>query len=209
MIRDVDLNSYLPPYLKGYKEIAETLKAEDPEFRLLWEQVDRLLKNQFIEDSDEYGISRREEILGVLPSSYDTLESRRSRVQALWWNPSPYSIGAFVAKIADLCSENGYEVDKSRLQDYWVGVITHLSKFGQVDSLNQLALGMPPCNVVVEIRNEIITQVCAAIIYAGSYISSGSECILSEGGNRDEDLITQGPYIGTGVNSYTSITLTM
>lgn len=188
MIREVDLNSYLPPYLKGYKEIAETLKAEDPEFKLIWEQVDRLLKNQFIEDADEYGISRREEIIGILPSSQDTLESRRSRVQALWWNPTPYSIRAFVAKIADLCSENGYEVDKTRLAEYWLGLTTHLSQYGQVDNLKHLILGMPPCNIVVEAVNEIVTQVCAAIVYAGTVLTVGAMQHLDNDVHDEEDV---------------------
>ena len=268
MIREVDLNSYLPPYLKGYKEIAETLKAEDPEFRLLWEAVDRLLKNQFIEDADEYGISRREEIIGILPSSQDTLESRRSRVQALWWNPTPYSIRAFVAKVADLCKENGYEVDKTRLEEYWLGLTTHLSRYGQVDNLKQLILGMPPCNIVIEALNEIVTLVCAAIVYAGTVVTVGNHqhldndlhedeeqyinpkalvasvgelyensegnfgrdtpvelpeqlisagfgvgtddhCVLSEGGNRDEDLTTKEPYAATAVLCAAFVTLAM
>ena len=188
MIRDVDLNSYLPPYLKGYVEMAETLKAEDPEFKLLWTQVDRLLKNQFIEDADEYGISRREEIIGILPSSQDTLESRRSRVQALWWNPTPYSIRAFVAKIADLCSENGYSVDKTRLEEYWLGLTTHLSNYGQVDNLKQLILGMPPCNIVVEAWNEIVTQVCASIVYAGTVLTVGALQHLDNDVHADEEI---------------------
>ncbi|OON85927.1 hypothetical protein BXO88_09890 [Oribacterium sp. C9] len=188
MIREVDLNSYLPPYLKGYKEIAEALKAEDPEFGLLWEQVDRLLKNQFIEDADEYGISRREEILGILPSNLDTLESRRSRVQTLWWNPTPYSIRAFTAKIADLCSENGYEIDKSKLQEYWLGLTTHLSKYGQLDNLRQLVVGMPPCNMVVDVINEIVTQICAAVVYAGTVLTVGSVQHLDNDIHSDDEL---------------------
>lgn len=188
MIREVDLNSYLPPYLKGYKEIAETLKAEDPEFKLLWEAVDRLLKNQFIEDADEYGISRREDIIGILPSSQDNLESRRSRVQALWWNPTPYSIRAFVAKIADLCGENGYEVDKTRLEEYWLGLTTHLSRYGQVDNLKQLILGMPPCNIVIEAVNDIVALVCAAIVYAGTVVTVGNHQHLDNDVNDEENI---------------------
>lgn len=269
MIRDVDLNSYLPPYLKGYKEIAETLKAEDPEFKLLWENVDRLLRNQFISTSDEYGISRRESIIGILPSSQDTLESRRSRVQALWWNPTPYSIRAFVAKIADLCGEGNYAVDKTKLEEYWLGLTTHLSQYGQVDMLRQIVLGMPPENIVVEVWNNIVTEVCAAILYAATVLTVGASqhldndihaddesmyinpkalvasvgevyencegnfgrnvsvtmpeygvyaafgvgaddhCVLSEGGNRDEELDTSVPSMATGIVQWSAITLTM
>lgn len=63
MIRDVDLVSYLPPYLVGYEENHATLEAENPEFILVWNAADRVLYNEFIETANEYGISRFEKIL--------------------------------------------------------------------------------------------------------------------------------------------------
>ena len=82
MIREVDLVSYLPPYLQEYnQETVAALEAENPEFRLIWEASDRVLYNEFIATADEYGISRFEKILNILPSKEDTLESRRARVQ--------------------------------------------------------------------------------------------------------------------------------
>ena len=55
MIREVDLVSYLPPFMAEFKEIMATLEAENPEFVLVWEAADRVLQNEFIETSDEYG----------------------------------------------------------------------------------------------------------------------------------------------------------
>ena len=69
MIREVDLVSYLPPFMAEFKEIMATLEAENPEFVLVWEAADRVLQNEFIETSDEYGISRWERILGVFPKT--------------------------------------------------------------------------------------------------------------------------------------------
>lgn len=60
MTREVDLVSYLPPFLAEFKEIAVTLKAENPEFVLVWNAAERVLQNEFIETADEYGISRFE-----------------------------------------------------------------------------------------------------------------------------------------------------
>ena len=76
MIREVDLVSYLPPYLQQYnQETVAALEAENPEFRLIWEASDRVLYNEFIATADEYGISRFEKILNILPSKEDALES--------------------------------------------------------------------------------------------------------------------------------------
>ena len=89
MTKTVDLVSYLPPFMVDFKEISVTLEAENPEFVLVWNAADRVLQNEFIESADEYGISRFEKILNILPSTEDTLESRRARVQARWFNTIP------------------------------------------------------------------------------------------------------------------------
>ena len=36
MIREVNLVSYLPPFIADYKEINIALTAENPEFALVW-----------------------------------------------------------------------------------------------------------------------------------------------------------------------------
>ena len=45
MIKEVDLVSYLPPFMQEYKALAQTLEAENPEFALLWEAAGRVRKN--------------------------------------------------------------------------------------------------------------------------------------------------------------------
>ena len=101
MIREVDLVSYLPPFIAEYKETNLTLTAENPEFVLVWKAADRTLKNEFIETADEYGISRFEKILHILPSRDDTLESRRSRVQSRWFTSLPYTWRMLIQKIIE------------------------------------------------------------------------------------------------------------
>lgn len=91
MIREVDLVSYLPPFMQSYKEPVAALEAENPEFSLMWSATDRCLRNRFISTADEYGISRFEKMLKIYPTADDTLESRRSRVQSKWFNTIPYT----------------------------------------------------------------------------------------------------------------------
>ena len=98
MTKTVDLVSYLPPFMADFKEISVTLEAENPEFVLVWNAADRVLQNEFIESADEYGISRFEKILNILPSTEDTLESRRARVQARWFNTIPYTMKSLPCK---------------------------------------------------------------------------------------------------------------
>lgn len=187
-IREVHLTDYLPNYLKGYTEIAQTLIAEDPEFKLLWEACNGLLQNAFTATADEYGIERREKLIGVLPSEKDTLESRRSRVQALWWNQTPYSIRAFVKKLAELCGENNFEVDKTRLEEYYLGIVTHLSQYGQLESLNRIVTGMTPQNVIIDVLNEIVTITVSAVVYAGTVTTVGNRQQIDNDLHEDAEI---------------------
>jgi len=90
-MRTVDLVFYLPPFIAEYKEIRDTLTAENPEFNLLWDAADRVLKNEFIATADEYGISRFEKLLGIYPSKEDTLENRRAVVLSRMMEQRPYT----------------------------------------------------------------------------------------------------------------------
>lgn len=84
MNRDVDLVSYLPPYLENYEELSAILKAIENEFKCLWEKTDGLLKNEFIESADKYGLTRFEKLLNGVAPTGDTLEMRRATVAAMW-----------------------------------------------------------------------------------------------------------------------------
>lgn len=169
MIREVDLVSYLPPYLPEYKEMAVTLEAENPEFILVWNAADKVLKNMFIETADEYGISRFEKMLNILPSVEDTLESRRSRVQARWFNMIPYTLKAFIAKLAAVCGDSDFVITKDYLY-YTIQIDTNLELFGQVEELERMIAEMIPCNMVTVSKNHIPCAANAVANWAGGVV---------------------------------------
>lgn len=173
MIREVDLVSYLPPYLPEYKEMAVTLEAENPEFILVWNAANKVLKNMFIETADEYGISRFEKMLNILPSVEDTIESRRSRVQARWFNMIPYTLKAFIAKLAAVCGDSDFVITKDYLY-YTIQIDTNLELFGQVEELERMITGTVPCNMVIKLQNKIQ---CSA---SGRLCVAGGVCYVEE-----------------------------
>lgn len=102
MIREVDLASYLPEFMQGYTEPVEVLKAENPEFQIFWKATDKTLKNRYISTADEYGISRFERLLGILPPYNDSLESRKARVQSRWFMALPYTYRILTSMVAKI-----------------------------------------------------------------------------------------------------------
>ena len=169
MIREVDLVSYLPPFIAEYKETNLTLTAENPEFVLVWRAADRTLKNEFIATADEYGIGKFEKILRIFPSRDDTLESRRSRVRSRWFTTLPYTWRMFLQKLIVLCGENDFTVIK-QFDLYRIDLQVELKLFGQIEELERIIETMFPCNMVVESNNKLFEDF-GNTIYTGGILT--------------------------------------
>lgn len=171
MIREVDLVSYLPPFMKKYREPAAALEAENPEFYLVWDAANKILYNRFISTADIYGISRFEKILGILPYEEDTIESRRARVQSRWFHTIPYTYRALVEKLKAFCGDKNFTVSKQFEDGYRIEIEASLELFGQVEELEHMLDEMIPCNMGIGLRNHIF---CTA---EGETAIAGSACL--------------------------------
>lgn len=169
MIREVDLVSYLPPYMQTYNEPVAALEAENPEFILIWTATDRVLKNRFIETADEYGISRYEKMLGIHPSSDDTLESRRSRVRSKWFNKIPYTLKVLLQKLEVLC-DTDFTLTDNFSEGYTLTLLTDLELYGQVEELERIINTMTPCNIVFESNNQIPCNAEGDALFGGGLV---------------------------------------
>ncbi len=167
MIREVDLVSYLPQFLQEYKELNEALKAEDPEFVLVWRAAERALHNEFIESADEYGIARLERIMKILPSIEDTIESRRAKIMSRWFDMVPYTLKMLIKKLTVLCGERDFTITKE-YDNYRIEIMTHLGMFGQIEELERIMDDMVPCNMVVVLENQIICRSTGTAHVAGN-----------------------------------------
>jgi hypothetical protein len=167
MIREVDLVSYLPPFMKKFKEMVTVQKAENPEFILVWSATEQTLSNQFIATADEYGIAQYEEMLGILPYKEDTLDSRRSRLQNAWYQQTPYTMRSLVEKMKLLYGESNFAITK-QYDSYKIIVNTTLDIFGQLPDLRTMLDNMIPCNMVIDLHN-VVASDAEANIKVGSY----------------------------------------
>ena len=170
MTRNVNLVSYLPPFLQEYDTYRATLEAENPEFKIVWDAANRVLYNEFIATADEYGISRFEKLLKIYPSKEDTLESRRLRVQIRWFDELPYTMITLLERLIMLCGENNFTLTDNFETGYTLTFQTCLEIIGQAEELDNIFRLMLPCNIIVDSRNTIP---CAA---GGNFIVAGGVC---------------------------------
>lgn len=195
MVRDVDLVSYLPPYLQEYKENIAALNAENPEFILVWSATDRVLYNCFIETADSYGISRYENLLGILPTADDTLESRRARVRVRWTSSIPYTLKTLIEKLNMLCGEGSYILSHNFRVGYTISIITYLENYGQTEELNNLLQEILPENIVINSTNEIRCIAYGNTNY-GTRIATHAEIILSHDFKENWEARKNSAYVG-------------
>ena len=164
---DISLTGYLPEYLCGYSEMSAALKAEEPEFVLLWNSAGRVLENQFINTADEYGIARFEAVMKILPSTEDSLEVRRARVKDKWLSSLPYTLKMLIKKLIILCGGDDFQVIK-KYDQYIIRVVTHLKLYSELLRLKELLEEMIPANMGIDSFNSTaIIPDSGAALYTG------------------------------------------
>lgn len=151
MLREVNLIGYLPQFVQKYREIQHIMKAENPEYTLVWNSADRVLYNTFIATADEYGISRYEKNLGLFPAENDTLEQRRKNVQIRWMNTLPYTMRSLYAKLVTLCGEKMFTVT---LGSYKLEVIVYTGTEDLMKDVEGILYAIVPVNIVVSVIYE-------------------------------------------------------
>lgn len=151
MIREVELLSYLPPFLQEYEEHQHIMISETSEFNKAWHAAERVRKNAFITTADEYGIERFEKLLKILPFQNETLEQRRNHVLSSWNSQIPLSKAKIIEKISALC--NGIEnfVIGYGKNSYTLVVRITLNQKEAKDAVEDMLKSCVPMNVVLDV----------------------------------------------------------
>ncbi len=165
--KDVNLIAHLPPFIQDYREMQQIMSAENPEFKLVCKETQRIKDNQYIISCDSVGITRFEKILKITPPSTteNTFQSRISRVLIKWNDAVPYTWKVFLQKLQTLCGDFDLE---ENWNDYQVELTTHLDIYGQIDELENILRYMLPANIEI-IANNILEYLMSgnAFVAAG------------------------------------------
>lgn len=111
-----DLIKYLPDVYKEFYEYQEMFNAENPEFDLLDSRIKTLENNLFPQSADKSGLSRFEELLGIVPLPTDTLEQRRANVISKLNYRLPYTEIQLRKILAALFGWENYRVSTKDLE---------------------------------------------------------------------------------------------
>ena len=103
--RYINMLAYLPEYLREFRELKLLLQSEEPEFRLLWDRLDRWIDNQTITTADVDGIRRFEQFLKIIPLATDTLDERKRRVLGYENSNLPYTLKKLKETLVAMCGK--------------------------------------------------------------------------------------------------------
>lgn len=109
--RVVDIKEYWSPVVAESLEFTVIADAENPEFNYLWEKIYGLVDEYFVKTATEYGVSRMEKVLNIIPLVSDTLEQRKDR---LIWKMNlklPYTMRFLKNILASMVGEENREVE--------------------------------------------------------------------------------------------------
>lgn len=172
---DVIYRSYIPPILADTKEFNALDITVDKNLNNLWDKLDAVFGNQFIESCDEDGISYFEGLLGIIPAETDTLEFRRALVLAKWNDTLPYNYNTLLLKLNSICGEGNYEVYPD-FNNYKIGFVIH--SVSNIEQVEKMLREVIPCNIFMELNNEL-EKILPGRLYCGGAITKVKEIYLS------------------------------
>ena len=149
MTRTIDLLSYLPPFMREYREMKYIMSAENPELQLLNDNSETLMDNQFIVSCNEQGISRFEKMLNIEPLPSDSLQTRIGRVWAKWIDTIPYTIKALKNKL-DVLAGEGTHTEVVDYNNYTLSVKIDIESSNVFKAVNELLEDIIPMNMTFD-----------------------------------------------------------
>lgn len=178
-MRDIDIKSYVPPFLLKYSELKQLYESENPEFKKLNIEADNLLDNQFIGSTNEKGIARYEALLGISGMQEYSLEERQIKVYTAWIDDIPYTFNTLKERIERLCGKGNFTLLVNNVE-HKIIITTHLEYQLQSDELERMLDIILPANMVLLITNSFDNTLQTDFMYAGGGVVTTDYIELTE-----------------------------
>ena len=178
-MRDIDIKSYVPPFLLKYSELKQLYESENPEFKKLNIEADNLLDNQFIGSTNEKGIARYEALLGISGMQGYSLEERQIKVYTAWIDDIPYTFNTLKERIERLCGKGNFTLLVNNVE-HKIIITTHLEYQLQSEELERMLDIILPANMVLLITNSFDNTLQTDFMYAGGGVVTTDYIELTE-----------------------------
>ena len=109
--REIDIRKYWPPVVRDTDEFQQIASAENPEFNKLVQCIYRVLQDAFVLYGTEYGVSRWESSLGIVPAAGASLDERKAAILAYLCVKLPYSWRVVKQMLSDYLTNEQWSME--------------------------------------------------------------------------------------------------
>lgn len=160
------LINYLPPVVQAMREMKAIMDGQQDGLSTLWNAVQSVFDDQFVEDATENGIKRWEKILSITPKGSETLDTRRFRIKTRLNEQLPFTIPVLNQQLSTLCGAEGYSVEMEK-GTYILYVKVALVAKSNLDDVDTLLKRIVPAEIVIDLTLKYNThEVLAGFTHA-------------------------------------------
>ncbi|MGL4790748.1 MAG: putative phage tail protein [Anaerotignaceae bacterium] len=141
---------YIPNILKEVREFKAIGESEQPQLNLIYEAIESVMSNQFIETAMEYGVARMEKVVRIIPKATDTLEERKFRLLTKYNEDTPYTMKKLKEVLNNLCGKTGYSLVINNNQFLLQVKVALTSKKNKL-AVEEFLEGIVPMNMIFEV----------------------------------------------------------
>lgn len=147
MVKTVDITQYQPHFIRSAKEFQELAETENPELSSLWEALERVFAEQFIESLTAEGCKRWEKMLDIAPKQ--DLEERRAFIKSRINERLPFTDRMLEQMLDTLLGKGGYKKELFP-NAYTLIVRVALSNQKRYTEVEEMLKRIVPANLIVE-----------------------------------------------------------
>jgi hypothetical protein len=150
-MRTIDLSEYYPSVVKDTNEFKALANAENPEFNLIGEYIEKAYNELFVLTSEDWGLDRMESLLGITKKETDTVEDRRTRILAKLNGDTPYTMRSLDSKLKTVCGEGNYSLTYSN-DAYTLSVDLNLISKNMYEYVKDMLYDVVPAAIALNVR---------------------------------------------------------
>jgi hypothetical protein len=139
-----------PPHIWGIDAVRAVVEASDKAGERMEDAMQEVDDNLTVLTSRESGIARREELLGLIPKTTDTLEDRRLRVHLRWYNRESYTERSLKEKLNAAIGESNYTMAVD-IEGKEVRVLIELNRKSMYQTIRQLLDDIVPLDYLIDV----------------------------------------------------------
>lgn len=143
------LLDYLPEHVRNLNALEAIYTAEQDFVNKLWNAVDGILQNSYIETLDNYGCEKWEKWLNLKNAKTKTLQERRFNIALFLLGLRPFTFRKLKKILTQICGEGGFTVS---INDYFLSVNLKAKTATNITDLNVFLLSIIPENITLKIE---------------------------------------------------------